>query len=394
MSLHHNSHHLHHFLRNKELNEMYLSYGIFNFALGLISVFVPIYLYQIGYSISAILFFFFLNSLAFVAFSYVGVKIVSRLGVKHTMLLSGVALILFLLGLRFIETWPLLFFLLPILRAMKMILYNYSFHLNFFQHSDATDRGKQVSMIQASAVIAGILSPFIGGLILHFSNFPVLFVIGSFTVFLAMVPLFMTEDSYEKISFDRGNLFAGIFKKKNLPLVASFSGYAIESWIGIIVWPIFLYLIFSNFEAVGNITSLTAFVTLIIFYFVGRLTDKKDKRFMLGVGTVLYFFGWLGRIFVSGFGSVLVIDSYKNVTQQILFVPWSAYSYDLAAQRDYFKFIVRREVVFNLSRVIVLPILMLIFHFNFHAFTLTFALAAAASLLYFALGKKSLIRKA
>src|SRR5680860_321733 len=96
MSLHHNNHHIHQFLKNKEMNEMYLSYGIFNFALGLISVFIPIYLYKIGYSIPLILFFFFLNSLAFVAFSYLGVKIVSRLGVKHTMLLSGTVLIFFL----------------------------------------------------------------------------------------------------------------------------------------------------------------------------------------------------------------------------------------------------------------------------------------------------------
>ena len=394
MSLHHNSHHIHHFLRSKEMNEMYLSYGIFNFALGLISVFIPIYLYKLNYSISAILFFFFLNSLAFVAFSYLGVKIVSRLGVKHTMLLSGFFLILFLLGMQFLQTWPWLFFALPILRAFKMILYNYSFHLNFIRHSDCKDRGKEVSMIQASAVLAGILSPFMGGVILHFSSFTILFTVGSFCVFLAMVPLFMTDETYEPISFEKGRLFSGIFKKKNLPLVASFSGYAIESWIGMVIWPIFLYLIFANSESVGNITSLTAFLTLIIFYFVGRLTDKKDKRLMLTIGTILYFFGWLGRIFVSGLGSVLVIDSYKNVTQQILFVPWSAYSYDLAAQRNYFKFIVRREVVFNLSRVIVLPLLALIFYFNFHAFTLTFILAALFSLFYVTLNDKGLIRKA
>ncbi len=393
MSVHHNSHHMHHFLKNKEMNEMYLSYGIFNFALGLISVFIPIYLYKIGYSIPMILFFFFLNSVAFVAFSYVGVKIVSRIGVKHSMLLASPMLILFLLGMQFIEAWPILFYILPILRAFKMILYNYSFHLNFLRHSDKKDRGKEVSMIQASAVIAGICSPFIGGLILHFANFSALFIVGAVCIFLAMIPLFLTKDIYEPISFGKGNLFSGIFKRKNLPLIATFSGYAIESWIGIIIWPIFLYLLFSNFEAVGNITSLTAFITLLIFYFVGKITDKKDRRSLLLFGTILYFFGWIGRIFITGLSSVLIIDSYKNVTQQILFVPWSAYSYDLAAQRDYFKFIVRREVVFNLSRVLVLPILSLIFYINFHAFTLSFILAALSSLFYISLGEKSLIRE-
>lgn len=388
MSVHHNSHHINHFLKNKEMNEMYASYGIFNFALGLISVFVPIYLYKLDYSISMILFFFFLNSLSFIIFSYTGVKIVSKIGVKHSMLLASTILIIFFIGLRFIDVYPILFFILPILRSFKMILYNYSFHLNFFRHSNKKDRGKEVSMIQASAVSASMLSPFIGGLILKFTNFPILFTIGCIILIASMIPLFLSRENYEKISFDKSNLFAGIFRKKNLSIVTSFFGYSIESWIGLIVWPIFLYTMLFNFESVGAITSLTAIFTFLMFYFIGKITDKKDKRKMLRIGTFLYFFGWLGRIFVTGFSSAFFIDSYKNITQQILFVPWSAYSYDLAAKRDYFKFIVRREVVFNLSRVLVLPILILVFYINFYPFAFAFSIAAITSLFYMSLSRE------
>ncbi|HCU71150.1 MAG TPA: hypothetical protein DIC35_05380 [Candidatus Moranbacteria bacterium] len=389
MSIHHNSHHMHHFLQNKEMNEMYISHGIFNFALGLISVFIPIYFYKLGYSISMILFFFLLNSLAFVLFSYAGVRVVSKIGVKHSMLLASATSIIFFIGMRFIDFYPMLFFALPVLRAFNMILYNYSFHLNFFRHSDKKDRGKEVSMIQASATSASMLSPFLGGLILKFTSFPVLFIIGSLLILAAMIPLFLSKDSYETLSFDKKELFAGIFKRKNLSLVASFSGYAIESWIGFIVWPIFLYITLFNFESVGAVTSLAAFLTFVIFYFMGKATDKRDKRELLFVGTFLYFFGWLGRVFVTGFGSAFVIDSYKSITQQILFIPWSAYSYDLAAQRNYFKFIVRREVVFNLARIVAFPALIIIFYINFHPFVISFSIAALASLFYMTLGRKA-----
>jgi len=379
-----------HFLKHKEMNELYVSYGILNFALGLISIFVPIYLYKLNYSVSAILFFFFLNSLSFVLFSYWGARIVARVGVKHAMLITIPIFILFFLGLQFIQAFPILFFILPILRAVKMSLYNYSFHLNFIQHSDCKSRGKEVTIIQGLEVAAAILSPFIGGLIISYTSFSVLFLIGSVILFLAMIPLFLTKDSYEKITFEKKSLILGIFKKDNLNFIYSFSGYAVESWIGMILWPIFLVVMLFSVESIGALTSLTAIMTFATFYFVSRATDKKDKRELLRLGTILYFFGWIGRIFVTGFASMFFIDTYKNLTQHILTIPWTAYSYDLAVKKNYFKFIVQREIIFNLSRTLVLFALMLLFFLTniTYAFIISFAIAAFFSLFYIALNKE------
>lgn len=389
MSLNHNNQHIHQFFKNKELNELYISFGVFNFALGLISVFVPIYLYKLNYSILEILFFFFITSVAFVVFSYPGAKIVSKLGVKHTMLTTIPILIAFFVGLRFIGEFPILFFILPFLRAFKMILYNYSFHLNFIQHSDNKKRGREFSMAQASATMAGILSPFIGGIIIQLTNFSVLFFTGSAFLFIAMIPLFMTKDTYEKINFNRKNILLDMFKKENLPLLFSFSGYAIESWIGLILWPIFLFILAISVESIGAITSIAALLTFLVFYFIGKATDTKDKKSLLKIGTFLYFFGWVGRIFVGGATSALFVDTFKNLFQNFINVPWAICFYDIAAKRNYFKFIVQREIIFNFSRMIALLVIMIIFSLNLpHAFTLTFAIAALSSLFYMAIAKK------
>ncbi|MFA5994744.1 MAG: MFS transporter [Parcubacteria group bacterium] len=391
MSLHHDSPHMRHFMKHKEMNELYLSYGILNFAIGLISIFIPIYLYKLDYSIPAILFFFFLNSIGFVLFSYWGAQIVARLGVKHTMLLTIPIFIIFFIGLKFIPQFPFLFFILPLLRSFKMILYNYSFHLNFIQHSDRKHRGREVSIIQALEVTAGILSPLIGGAIIKYSSFSVLFFVGSVILFFSMIPLFRTQDTYEAITFEKKRLIRDVFKKENLNYMYSFSGYAIESWIGMILWPIFLFVMLFNVESIGALTSVTTLVTFVMFYFIGKATDKKDKRELLRLGVLLYFFGWIGRIFVTGFTSMFFIDTYKNLTQRVVAVPWTAYSYDLAAKGDYFKFIVQREIVFNISRSLMMPILMLIFFLagNTYAFIISFTIAAFFSLFYVALNKET-----
>jgi len=391
MSIHlHHSLETHNFFQKKEMNEIYLSFGIQNFALGLISIFIPIFLYDLGYSIPWILFFYFLLPLNTVLFGYRGARWVAKLGIKRSMLASIFLLFIQLAGLRYLQAWPLLFFILPTVQAFKAMFYNYSFNLNFIQHSDSGRRGKEVSSLQASALIASLLSPFLGGLVIKFFGFYVLFIIAAALLFVSIIPLALLKETYEKVNFSQGSMFKDIFSRSNRPVALSFSGFAVEEWIGYVIWPIFLTVIYLSTESIGAISSLTALVTFMVFYFVGKLSDKQDKRRLIKFGTFFYFFSWLGRIFATGFMSVLFIDTYKSITGYILRIPWTSYTYDLAARSNYFKFIVEREIIFDLSRVLVAPFIILIFIINYHPFVISFAVAAAFSLLYMSLNRADL----
>ena len=373
------------------MNEIYLSFGIQNFALGLISIFIPIFLYDLGYSIPWILFFYFLLPLNFVLFGYWGARGVAVLGIKRSMLVSIFLLFAQLLGLRYLGAWPLLFFILPTVQAFKAMFYNYSFNLNFIQHSDSKHRGKEVSSLQATALISSLLSPFLGGIVIKYFGFNALFIIAAILLFISIIPLAFLKETYEKVDFSRGRMFRDILSRAGRPVALSFSGFAVEEWIGYVIWPIFLTVIFISTESIGAISSLTALVTFLVFYFVGRLSDRTDKRKLIKFGTLFYFTSWLGRIFASGFMSVLFVDTYKSITGYILRIPWTSYTYDLAARSNYFKFIVEREIIFDLSRVVVAPFIILIFIVNYHPFVISFAVAALFSLLYLSLNKAEIV---
>ena len=90
----------------------------------------------------------------------------------------------------------------------------------------------------------------------------------------------------------------------------NFSGYAVESWIGFILWPLFLFIILKSSEAVGAVASLSMILTLVVFYFVGRKTDGSDKEKMLKVSSVFYSVGWISRLFAYNFTSVFLVDTY------------------------------------------------------------------------------------
>ena len=369
------------FFKKKELNQFYLTMFLTTFAESLISIFVPIYLFNLGYPIYQILFFYFLLSIYFLLLAFPAAKIVSKIGEKHSILLSTPFAILYYLGLIFITKSTLLFFILPLFHSLRMVLFNYGFHLNFVTHSHQKKRGRELATFGIVLIIASALAPYIGSLLATI-NFPLAFATSSLLIILGTAPLFLTKDKRERMDFNFKGLFKKTFSKKNKGNFISFSGYAIESIIGRTIWPIFLIIIIGTISKTGLIISASLIISLLTFQFIGRLTDKVDKIRLLKIGTFLYFLGWVGRIFADTATKVLFIDSYKNISEKILQLPWEAHSYDLAKRNGYFEFIVSREIIFNIPRVIIFPILMFIFWIDFYPFITSFLIASISSLGY------------
>ena len=97
------THRLLHFLRNRELNELYASIAIRSFALSMINIFIPIYLLNLDYSLKQVLIFFvFLTGTHAVTSIHAG-KISSKFGFKHAILFSVPLLLIFYLMLYSLE---------------------------------------------------------------------------------------------------------------------------------------------------------------------------------------------------------------------------------------------------------------------------------------------------
>lgn len=382
MSLHDEAH-LQHFLKNKEMNEMYLSVFLMALAQGLISIFVPIYLYFLNYSIPYILFYYFLISLYFIALAPFLIKWIPKIGVKHSMGISVPFYIIYFLGLSILESASWLFYILPAVLATRLIFYNIGYHLNYIEHSDAGGEEKEVSILASIPLVASLLSPLAGGFIAFVFGYSYLYAIGSIILSISMIPLFLTKDQKEKITFKTSDLFKGIVKKENRFLTGSFAGYASTTTIGLVVWPLFLTTLDISIKTIGSIVSITAVLTLILFYFIGEKNDTKNEKEAIARRSKFYTIGWIARIFADSAFSAFMIDAYKTVTFKLLFVPWASFTYNVAKRKsDYFKFLVSRELTFNISRIIILSILIYIFIVGFYPFVISFLLASLLSLAY------------
>lgn len=380
--------HIHCLFPNKEINNLYKTIAINAFGDALVTIFVPIYLYELGFQIYTIVFFHFLLFLSFVLFSFIGAKIVGKIGFKHAMLLSTPFVILYYLGLPFLPKYPSLLFILPVIFSIRAVLYNFGYHLHFLKNRSRKNEGKELSLIHALVLLVSVIAPLLGGLLAEY-HFAYLYFLVALIFLLANIPLFFTKDANEKIHFTIKDAVTAILAKSERGSLMSFSGYAIESAIDGILWPIYIVLIIGGIEKTGFIVTLSLLLSVLAFYIIGKWTDTYDKFKLLRIGNLFYFFAWVGRIFTSTPLGIFFVDSYKNVTSKVLHIPWGAACYDLAEKdkNGGFFFFYRREVVFNLARILVLPVIFALFYFDFYPFTISFIIAAIASLGYMRLSR-------
>jgi len=344
-----------HFLKNRELNELYISIAIRAFAVSLIGVFIPIYFYQQGYSFFSIFLFYAFWSLTHLLFSIPSAKISSKLGLKRSILLSIPFLILFFFFLYSLENfnWPLP--LLSILIGLSTSLFWLSYHVDFAKFSNRKNRGKQVGFSKIIIAVFSVLGPIAGGIILTFVGFGMLFIIVSVLLIGSVIPLFFSREIHEPSSFS----LKGFFRGQKIKDILSYIGFGIEGKIGAVVWPLFIFIfIFSEkYISLGLVSSLTLGVALISVIFIGKFSDIYRRK-ILKIGSVFNAVIWIVKSFIITPVQVFITDAFYGVSRVTMDVPFDAINYDKAKEEERVKIILQREMYTHLGIILLFLVLM------------------------------------
>lgn len=352
--MHYDIHRVFHFLRNRELNELYASIAIRSFAISLIGIFIPIYLYQIGYSFSLIFFFFALTAFFKALFIFPSAKISYKIGLKHSMLLSMPFLIIFFVLMFSLErfNWPLWF--ITIFLGIHTALFWFSYHTDFSKFSKRKSRGKQVGAAKVVAALASVLGPLAGGIILTFFGFKVLFVLVSFLLIASTFPLFLSKEVYEPLEFS----LKGFFRKQKIKNVLAYMGNGIESRIGTIIWPLFVFIfIFSEkYVSLGALSSVALTFSVLSTFVISKFSNLNLKNLIKG-GAILNSVVWFAKSFVVTPIQVFISDAFYGISATSMYISFDALSYNKANKRNRANIITQREFYISLGGALFLFVL-------------------------------------
>jgi len=139
--------------------------ALLNFAVSAISLFEPIYLYSLGWSLASIcLYYFAVYALTFFLLP-LGARYVGRLGFQHAILYSSPFLIVYYLALFAIPHHPGFVALAVAAFAVQKILYWPAFNAEMVKYGHDGERGREISNLASLSSFATILGPTFGGVL-------------------------------------------------------------------------------------------------------------------------------------------------------------------------------------------------------------------------------------
>lgn len=255
------------FFRNTAVNLLNLHYGLFALVMNGAGVFICVYLLKAGVPMPGVLVAMAAILLARFFIRPLIVRFAVRFGLQRMLIVGTVLMSLQYPIIAFVHGANLALYLMILVAAIGDTVYWSCYHAYMAALGDQEHRGHQVSMREAIAAMAGVVSPILTGwLLISFGPFAA-FGTASAINLTAMVPLFWTPN------IAVAKQVPGAFRAA-LPGVLFF---AADGWIGsgiVFVWQIALFVSLNgNFLNFGGAMAISALVGAVAGLFLGRHID-------------------------------------------------------------------------------------------------------------------------
>lgn len=315
-----------------ELSEIYASMFLRSLALSITAIFVPIYLYKIGFSLNSIFLMYVIWFASRIFFDYLIAKIIGAFGPKHTIAFATVLHIVYLMMLMTVQDlhWPL--FLIALVGSFATATFVLAFEVDFSKVKHPEHGGKELGYEQMFERVGAIAGPLIGGLVATFIDPRYTLALAIIVLCGSLVPIFM---SAEPVHTHKQIIFKGFPYRRHWRDFISATALSTENVVSGIAWPIFIAVFFltkDTFAQLGILTSVSTAVALLAIYTIGKLVDEHKGGMLLKLGCICNAILHLFRPFVTGVGQILGINIINEPVTVAYRLPFLKGRFDAADQ--------------------------------------------------------------
>lgn len=335
-----------------KLSELYASTMLRSLGLSLVGIFVPIYLYKLGYELPVIFLFMASVFMARMICDVISGYLVAWQGPKHVILGSNILQILTLALLLTLPQyhWPL--WLIAALWGFSISMFFIAYHVDFSKIMHLGSGGKELGFMTIMERVGAALGPVVGGVIatLFGAEYTIM---AAIVLFIGgVIPLFLSAEPTavnQKISF-RGLPIARLHRD-----LLSFATLGAENTISISVWPLFAavtILTVNTYANIGLVTSLGVVAAILTAQFIGRAVDRKKGGVLLAWGVVANSIVHAIRPLAQGFSGVLMINIANEAVSTSYKLPYTKGMYSRADDLPGFRiaYLVTMEIFADLGK--------------------------------------------
>jgi MFS family permease len=364
----------------REIKEFLTTISLHEMAQAAINIFEPIYLYTMGLSVVQILLFYLgVYGLYFLLIP-IGGRVAKAFGFEHTMSIGIIFSIAFFLSLIAIPAAPEFVYLSAVLYALQKTFWWPAYHANFANYSRRKEAGREIGMTYVISSITAAIGPVIGGFLITYTNFAVLYTVAIVLMLVSAIPMLSTPERFTPSKLGWMEQMRYIFNRKRARELVSGLAFG-EELIALTIWPLFLYSLVNSAldlgALVGGATALTVLATAV----AARWSDEKNRKTVYILGGLLNVLSWIGRPLLMWPLAALGVDTIYRTGKSLLYVPMYSHVYEEAKATHVMLEVVAFEGILVLGKFATILVLLIVYPLA--GFSGAFVVAAVCSLFYF-----------
>ena len=348
------------------------------------TLYVPIFLYlKTGRDIVTILLFFGILSLIYallLPFTRYVLKFFSlRAAMTVAMVLNALYYLIFIF---FDSNLTALFVLAGAFLVAFRMFYWIPYHVEVAEITEKKKRGRLVAIIQSGIQMIDIFLPVVGAAVITRLSYNWLFVFAVLIIFTSISPLWKLPKIKEKFEFSYNETWKELVNKKNRKMVRSYFADGAQNFVGVCIWPIFIYEVLDgNLLDVGLLSAGVVLVTVVLRLFIGKYVDQKKSGKIFKVGKWMFISGWVFKALIQSATAIFLAGAYHSFSNVLMRVSYDAKMYDTAADQGHYvdEYTVLREISINIARVFTMIVIIVLL--QFFSLFIAFIFAAVISML-------------
>jgi MFS family permease len=299
-------------IKLSELSELYISMMIRTLGLSLIGIFIPVFLYQLGYTIPEIAIFFVTLYTWRIIWDFQAARLVGYFGPKHMMILGHIFLISTLGLILTLEqnAWPL--WVIALVDGAGTGLFFTAYHVEFSKIQNTVKSGKELSVMFQLGKLSSAAGPVLGGFIAQSYGFDYAIYFAVILIVISAVPLIMSPEPVRK---HQHITFKGFPWRATWQNIFANSMAGPDQMVTLFMWPLFVSIfIFTQdvYVSVGLVTTVGLISSFLFAKLFGRLIDNAGGKKLLKLGALSASLIHVVRIFtktpISVYGLNIVGD--------------------------------------------------------------------------------------
>ncbi|MFB6182488.1 MAG: MFS transporter, partial [Candidatus Nanohaloarchaea archaeon] len=359
--------------------------ALHGFALGLVGIFIPIFIAQQGFSASTVFSFLLADVASFTFFALPVGWLVSKIGVRNSLLSSSLLYILVFILLQTISLNFTVIYSVAVLIGLAKAFNWIPVNSEFTAGSEEDDRGRNYGKLEGIPKILSPFAPLIGALIMTKLGFSFLVAFSLFFAIGSVMPL-LFGDGTKNPDFQIEN--KPDLSNRDLWALYYLDGFATTAYV--FIFPLFIYYVIGGTVNVGSVKTLMGIGAGIFSLTIGNLSDRIEQKNLLLAGAIASSLIYLAVPSLNDIYLAFGLSFVAGLTYTVYTVPLISIVADIAEKKNLLGFYSTREIFQGIGKISVVGLIVyIISSYSIDlAFKTTFYLAALSVLALAGMSRK------